>query len=255
MWLVASERLKQPQPPALRKQLLEYLIEAQLCESRGFESNQAAYGGWDLMGAADAQGITTGSNISVLAHVVEAIAASDHPRAVKSLKRAADWLYRCQDACRDGGFAFTAEPMSLNNKAEFRDAKQNQPRSYGSATADGLRALLACGLDPGDDRVQQAAQWLAKRPGLEVVPGFDDLPLELGWQRGLRYYYLAALSRVLPALPAAEKAKRGSQIAKALLDEQKSNGNWQSDAPRMREDDPLIATCLALSALGHLART
>jgi hypothetical protein len=255
MWLVASEQLKQPQPPALRKQLVEYLIAAQLCESRGFDSQQAVYGGWDFLGAADAQGITTGSSISVLAYAVEAIAASNHPSAAKALKRAADWLFRCQDACRDGGFAFTPEPMSLNNKAEFRDARQSRPRSYGSATVDGLRALLACGIEPSDQRVQQAVQWLAKHSGLEVVPGFDDLPLELGWQRGLRYYYLAGLSRALPTLPAAERTQRASQIAKALVGEQKSDGNWQSDAPRMREDDPLIATCFVLTALGHLLKS
>jgi hypothetical protein len=254
MWLVASERLKQPQAPALRKRLVEYLIAAQLCERRGFKAQQTPFGGWDFLGAADAQGITTGSNISVLAYAVEALAGSDHPMAAKSLQRAADWLVRCQEACRDGGFAFTTEPMSLNNKAEFRDAKQTQPRAYGSATTDGLRALLACGVELSDARVQKAAQWLAKHPGVEVVPGFDDLPLELGWQRGLRYYYLAGLSRALPTLPAAERTKRASQIAKALLGEQKADGNWQSDAPRMREDDPLIATCFALTALGHLAR-
>jgi hypothetical protein len=49
--------------------------------------------------------------------------------------------------------------------------------------------------------------------------------------------------------------QRASQIAKALVGEQKSDGNWQSDAPRMREDDPLIATCFVLTALGHLLKS
>ena len=165
---------------ATRKQLVEYLIAAQLCESRGFEPTHAAYGGWDFLGAADAQGITTGSNVSVLSYAVEALAKNDHPHAAAALTRAKGWLSRCQDSTGDGGFAFTTEPMSLNNKAEFRDAKQSRPRSYGSATADGLRALLSCGVEHTDRRVTQATEWLAKRPGTDLVPGFDDLPLELG---------------------------------------------------------------------------
>lgn len=253
MWLLAAQRFKQPIPAATRKLLVEYLIAAQLCESRGFEPTHAAYGGWDFLGAADAQGITTGTNVSVLLYAVEALEKTDHPQAAAALTRAKGWLSRCQDSTGDGGFAFTTEPMSLNNKAEFQDAKQSRPRSYGSATADGLRALVHCGVQPTDRRVIESAAWLAKHPGTALVPGFDGLPLELGWQRGLRYYYLASLARAVHWLPPVEANKRRTQIVQALLVEQKPAGNWQSDAPRMREDDPLIATCFALIALRYSA--
>lgn len=249
LWLIGAKGLPTPPPAERVQKLVDYLIAAQLTESRGFERSHAAYGGWDFLGSEDAQGITTGANISVITFAVEALRLSEHPRKQIALDRARDWLFRCQDATGDGGFAFTTEPMSLNNKAEFRDARQLRPRSYGTATADGLRALIHCGVEPTDPRVTQAVTWLAKRISIDVVPGFDDLPLELGWQRGLRFYYLAALSQVLSLLPATASAKRRDAISASLAAEQKKDGSWQNETPRMREDDPLIATCFALLAL------
>src|SRR5205085_1075888 len=141
-----------------RQQIVEYLLAAQVSDARGFKNDSASYGGWDFLGAADAQGVTTGTNISVTCHVLEAFAgehlamASTGRQAPGKLEVAMAhgkaYVQRCQQP--DGGFAFTCEPASLNNKAAYRDEKLQQPRSYGTATCDGVRALVACGAQASD---------------------------------------------------------------------------------------------------------
>lgn len=229
----------------------DYLLGAQVLEARGFEPDHPSYGGWDFLGAGDAMGITTGTNVSVVVHVLEALAPDKSPAADKARTAALGWLTRCQQA--DGGFAFTPEPMSLNNKAEFNDDARNKPRSYATATADGARAWLAMGKKASDDGVQKALDWLVKRPALEVVPGFEDLPAETDWRRGLRYYYYQSLARILPHMPAAERQSRERDLLRILLKDQLADGRWQNESDRMRENDPLIATCFAISALCSLA--
>src|SRR5438067_11585780 len=56
-----------------RRTIINYLLAAQVAEPRGFQHNSPSYGGWDFLGADDAHGITTGTNISVTAYVAEAL--------------------------------------------------------------------------------------------------------------------------------------------------------------------------------------
>jgi hypothetical protein len=139
-----------------------------------------------------------------------------------------------------------------HNKAEFMDEARTQPRAYGTATCDAIRGLLACGVAADADAIKQGIAWLTKRPALEVVPGFEDLPAETEWRRGLRLYYYCSLARVLPHLTAAERISRTSDIVRILLRDQHAGGYWQNESDRMRENDPLIATCFAVSALVQL---
>ncbi len=244
-----------------RGKVTEYLLGAQVAESRGFAAGSPSYGGWDFLGKGDAQGITTGTNISVTCFVLEALAgelASEQASGGRkpteplaaAIARGKAYALRCQQP--DGGFAFTCEPASLNNKAAFLDPKLTQPRPYGTATCDGIRALVACGLKPADEPVAKALAWLVRRPGLEVVPGFETLPPETGWQRGLRYYYYASLARVLPFLPSPDREPRRTALIKHVASLQHKDGYWQNESDRMRENDPLIATSLAIATLGQL---
>jgi prenyltransferase/squalene oxidase-like repeat protein len=248
MWLVSRQRLGKPAPAAQTAVVRDYLLSAQVVEDRGFAPDHPQYGGWDFLGQEDAQGITTGTNISVTAQVLSAIAADQaaDKRAATAVQRAKVWVLRCQQP--DGGFCFTTEPMSLNNKAGFLDEQRLQPRSYGTATCDGILALLATGMDGASEPVRKAVAWLTERKSLELVPGFEDLPPELGWQRGLRFYYYASLARVLPLIVDPERTARREALAKLLVAAGKTDGSFVNDSDRMRENDPLIATSLAISA-------
>lgn len=249
MWLVSRQRLGKPAPPAQTAIVRDYLLSAQVAEERGFAADHPQYGGWDFLGQEDAQGITTGTNISVTAQVLAALAGDQaaDKRVATAVQRAKAWVLRCQQP--DGGFCFTTEPMSLNNKAGFLDEQRLRPRSYGTATCDGILALVAIGMDPAAEPIHKAVAWLRERKSLELVPGFEDLPPELGWQRGLRFYYYAALAQVLPLLPDPERTTRREALLKLLIAAQRADGGFVSDSDRMRENDPLIATSLAIIAL------
>ncbi|MDX1947733.1 MAG: prenyltransferase/squalene oxidase repeat-containing protein [Pirellulaceae bacterium] len=250
LWLLARGRVAEPDADGQR--VRDYLLAAQVAEPRGFLPDSPSYGGWDFLGKEDAQGITTGTNVSVTRHVVEALQTNQPPDAppplaTSALKRARAYLERCQNP--DGGLAFTCEPMSQNNKAAYADDKLAEPRSYGTATCDGILGLVACGMPADDERIVKAVAWLAKRPGLALVPGFEGLPPEAGWQRGLRYYYYAGLARVLPRFPQPDIAPRREALVKQLVSLQQASGAWVNESDRMRENDPLIATSLAIIAL------
>jgi hypothetical protein len=234
------------------KRLVRYLVDAQAAKGRGFTNESPDYGGWDLLGVEDATGITTGTNISVTAQVLDVLPVAKTEEAKAACELARAWVHRAQDVTSDGGFAFTPEAQSLNNKAQWRDRERRQVRSYGTATADGLRALVA--LASPQERIEKAVQWLVDRPAVEVVPGFEDLQAELGWRDGLRYYYAQSLSQVLRAFPLAIAQQRAEKLARWLVREQSEKGYWRNESARMREDDPLLATSFALTALGQLLR-
>lgn len=234
-----------------REKLVTYLLEAQVHSRRGFTKDSPDFGGWDLLGPDDAQGVSTGSNVSVTCCVLEALGSEKSDEAKTAITAALDWLQRAQDSTGDGGFAFTPERSSLNNKALWHDVEREQPRSYGTATCDGLRALVASG-GPADS-IEQAQDWISKQKVVELVPGFEPLPAELGWKDGLRYYYAQTLARVArhkldPQIPGEQVVK----LATWLVASQKPARKWQNESARMREDDPLIATCFAVDALASL---
>ena len=252
LWLTSRQRLARKTPVQERQRLIRYLVQAQVADERGFKTDSPSYGGWDFLSKADAQAITTGTNISVTRHVLEAlgqepgIAGQDNGLA-QAMERGQAYVLRCQRP--DGGFVFTCEPASLNNKAAYADEDLKEPRSYATATCDGILALLACGVAADDERIVKAVSWLVKRPPLELVPGFEGLPREAGWDRGLRYYYYAGLARVLSHFPASEIGPRRDALVKYVMGLQTKEGSWQNESDRMRENDPLIVTPLAIIAL------
>lgn len=256
LWLRGRRRLKLPGEEPMRGELVKYLLGAQCAEERGFDKENPSFGGWDFLGQGDAHGVTTGTNVSVVCLVAEGLAGEQEAggkqaKAIEAaLGRSAAWTSRCQQ--KDGGFCFTPEPMSLNNKADFRDEARHEPRAYGTATCDGIRALLAAGVKSDDKRIVRAVAWLAERPSLELVPGFEGLPPELGWQRGLRFYYYSTLAQVLPLLPATDVAARRKALLEMLLKLQRGDGSFLNESDRMRENDPLIATGLGVVALGEV---
>ena len=252
LWLVARRGWKLARDKR-DDQARKYLLDAQLAEPRGFPPEHPAYGGWDFLGPDDSVGVTTGSNTSVMTYVLEALAGEEDPRLPEAKKRALVWLDRCRKLTKDGAFTFTAEPASHAHKAGVTDDDPHQAFSYGSATADALRALTLCDVPADHDAVKAAVAWLGKHPAVELAPGFEHLPAEIGWPEGLKFYFARALARVLPLLPEPTAVARKAAIVKFLLKERKADGFWRNDSARMREDDPLIATCLALEALTLLS--
>jgi len=248
--LSAAQRWKLGRPAQLA-QLERYLIGAQLAESRGFAPASEHYGGWDLLGATGLRGATTGTNISVSRFALQALTNAN--TAAQARDRGRSWAQRCQKLSLDGGFAFTPEPYSASNKAGLENDKAARPLSYGTATCDGLLCLLTSGAAMDSPEVKQAIAWLDANFQTTSPGGFSgDAPIgrDATWEFALRFYHYAALASVVRYLPHAEQRRRA--LVAEICGQQRGDGRWENTAARMREDDPLIATPLALIALNQL---
>lgn len=65
----------------------------------------------------------------------------------------------------------------------------------------------------------------------------------------MKGYYRAASSRVFEALGGPEGWE--GELVKAVLDEQREDGSWANPSNLQKEDDPLVATPLALRAVAR----
>lgn len=252
MTLMAIDRLKLKVPDDERQTLTRWVIDAQLTERHDVSLDSDQYGGWDLEAVSGAKGeILTGSNISITSFCLEALSKSMNRDAPAAVRRARPWVTGCQN--KDGGFVFHPRRTHPGNKALWGDDAQQEAFSYGSPTCDGLRCLMYCGFKRDDPAVQAAAGWLEKHPSVKYVPGFEKKAKELGWREGLRFYYYFTQAKAVKFLPVAQAKRRRAELLKVVAEQQHRDGSWKNEQPRMFEDDLLIATSLAVVALGELA--
>ena len=231
-----------------RRKLVEYLVRAQLDEPEGFAPGHCDYGGWDLTGWMTGKRPTTGTNVSVSTFVIAALCPHREAAEVRAtLSKAGNWLEGCRNS--DGGFHFHPQIDHDGNKAGWTSEQRTVALSYGTCSADGLRALIALEVPVGDPRVAGAIAWLEREIETSTVPGFRNDADGETWKTGLRYYYLAALARVLHLLAPDHIEVRGRAIMELLVESQDRDGSWRNAGARMREDDPLIATSFAIGAL------
>ncbi len=255
MILSATKRMGMEIPADQRRSMVDFLVTTQLTQVNGFQMDCIDFGGWDSLGGSGATGITSGTNLSVSMQAVEAIAGEEQPDRAATLERAKRWSFGCQNwPDGDGGFFFQPEKNALSNKALWEDESCVQPRSYGTPTCDGLSLMIATGVGHAEDRVRKAIHWLTKISQVDSVSGFDKTPPELGWKEGLKYYYYRGLSRVNHLLPAEFKLQQRNDLLHQLLKLQSKDGFWENSNTSMREDDPLIATCVSLIAISNLLR-
>ena len=172
-------------------------------------------------------------------------------RAIAADNAALPFLARCQNfAPGDGGFFFAIDDP-VRNKAGV--ASRGRYRSYGSATCDGVLALVACGVASDDPRMRAAFAWLrehaagARHSGEWPADRVDD-------RESLRYYHAQALAAVLAVAAKSPSmqdwaAEQRRALTADLLAEQRPDGAWEGVCPNSFEDDPLVATAFAIRAL------
>jgi hypothetical protein len=83
-----------------------------------------------------------------------------------------------------------------------------------------------------------ARRWLEKNAA-DGIPGLTAEEHQR-WNRGLRFYW-AAVSAECGVIP--------RRLRQSLIEEQRAGGSWLNADSLVKEDDPLIATALALRAL------
>jgi hypothetical protein len=119
--------------------------------------------------------------------------------------------------------------------------------SYGSTTADGLRALLACGPPRDGARVTAACHWLTDNFSAAAHPGPFG-PGRSALQASVYFYWCWSAAYALAAAGAGD-VPWAEPLAEELVRRQRRGGSWINDAVEVREDDPIVATALAAGAL------
>lgn len=244
----------------------------QLAGRLGWREADAEYGGWGYAtveprkpGPEDLRLPLMEPNLSATVFAVEALRAAGVEPRDPALVAARVFVERCQNFADgagadaefdDGGFFFVLDDAERTKAGPAGRDRHGRERfaSYGSATADGLRALLACGLPAGHPRVAAARDWLERNFTADVHAG--RFPEERHVFRDSCYFYyawsVAATFQTVgvETVPAAAGPVDWRQrLAEALLARQAADGRWANPHRAVREDDPLVATAFAVATL------
>ena len=218
-----------PDDRKLIRRMRGYLLSEQYREATGFERIHPAYGGWGF-GGRHPKGRTGHMDLSHVRAVLQALGPTD---------RAQVFLRRMQN--EDGGFFFTPIALPAN--------KGRGKGSYATATCDGVLSLLAAGVRLDDRRVRAARDWLFSNAGLDRPAGIPE-GRQPDWGPEVHHYHLAMRAEAHDRLGWPRGMKRA--MLRMLTRSQRGDGSFSSDHFLMKEDEPLIATPLALIALQRL---
>jgi len=251
----------------------ELLMAHQLTEGNLWTANDVRFGGWSYSHeptSKPAEGTSLSPldepNLSATVFALEGLNACPSIDRANNLRRlsALRFVERCQNwqensapadvKFNDGGFHFLLADEVRNKPgvAGIDSAGQTRFRSYGSTTADGLRALLLCGMKPDHPRVVAARNWLIQHFQNGAHPG--SYPADRAYlQPSLDFYYAASVARAFRQVQiddsSLSQGRWATRLADRLLTLQRKDGSWSNPAVDVREDDPLIATSFALRAL------
>jgi hypothetical protein len=229
-----------------------FLLNFQADEHLGWSPKDPSYGGWSY--AMEPPRKPKGevptlsqANLPSTLFALGGLSLSKGGLSKETSRKALVFLEKCQNFPKgDGGFCASPSDESMN--------KAGGHVSYGSATSDGLRGLLRCGLPAEHPRVVAARAWTEKHLSSKVHPG--DFPEGRYFDRDSLYFYycwstahaLAALQRSGAKLSDKERAWQ-KEVHAVLISKQNQDGSWTNAAAATREDDPLVATPMVMAVL------
>jgi hypothetical protein len=253
---------------------LRDLRRRQLTEALGWDPADPAYGGWGYAiepptrrDADPCNARAIDADLSSTLFAVGALRIAGVDPSDPSIRGALAFLTRCQNlpedghesdpAFDDGGFFFSPTDPVRNKAGLAGKDRSGRARyhSYGSTTADGLRALLRCGLSPGHPRVVAARDWLERHFSASTNPGVFE-PIREDECDATYYYYAWSVAHAFRALDLRKLRAGGHEVdwadalSEELLRRQRGDGTWANRFTAAKEDDPLIATPFAAAALG-----
>lgn len=250
---------------------LKYLLERQLTEKIGWKPEDKQYGGWGYCRTIPSKPEPNKfapplieSNLSATVFALEALRAAGHADP-EVYRRAEIFVLRCQND--DGGFHFIYDDP-VRNKAGGPSVTPGRYYSYGSTTADGVRALSIteagkARLPSGTSKAASVAfcsatpgltglYWLIEHFRPDAHPG-DYIPTHERNRNAVYFYYAASAAKTLRA--ANEKGTGDkpwpAALSAELIRRQHDDGSWANPIELVRENDPIVATCNAMIALAE----
>jgi hypothetical protein len=266
---IALSRVNVPRGREAISAFVTDLRRRQLAEPLGWTPGDPAFGAWGYAvepsrkrdQAHNVDGDLSSTLFAIGALRVVGGATAEDPAIRKALR----FVESCQNfdhgdpMLDDGGFFLTPTDPARNKAGPFSkpDRLGNvRFHSYGSATADGLRALLRCGLPTDHTRVVAALRWLERNFSASSVPGtFEDS--REGDRDATYFYYCWSLAHAFRSMGIrtfesnGRKVDWAAEMASELLRRRSPEGTWSNSFSASKEDDPLVATPFALGALAN----
>jgi squalene-hopene/tetraprenyl-beta-curcumene cyclase len=252
---------------------LAYLRGRQLNESLDWQPADPEYGGWGYSldvprkpPPGRPKEPFHESNLAATVFALAALRSAKVPAGDPAYARALTFVERCQNFSPDpaaadpkfddGGFFFIPGDAAQNKAGPAGADRFGRPRfrSYGTMTADGLRALLRCGLPENHPRVVAARNWLTRHFSAAHNPGEFSADRAV-LQDATWYYWTWAASHAFLAVHLERFRSRDGAVAwpgafaGELLPRQRGDGSWVNRFTDAKEDDPLVATSWAAAAL------
>jgi hypothetical protein len=259
-------RAGHPSDRALIERMRARLVRDQFSRANGFTEESLAFGGWGF-GGPQAPGRTGHMDLSHTRKVLEALraAGTDDPAVFARALVFLRLMQRHPTETRpqpvplvsgdrlprglrfDGGFFFSPIVLDANKGGVFIDERGAFHGSYATATCDGALALLAAGLARDDARVVAARHWLVEHEALDHPEGIPAGGPQ-DWDHAIDFYHLAVRTEAYRALGLSSRL--ADAMPRVLAPRQDPDGHFANERNHlMKEDDPLLATALALTAL------
>ncbi|MCE9564163.1 MAG: terpene cyclase/mutase family protein [Planctomycetes bacterium] len=249
---------------------VKYLKERQLTEKLGWKPEDKQYGGWGycrvIPKKPEPNVIAPSlieSNLSATVFALDALKTAGELDA-DTAKAAVKFVRSCHNYAAwvtiiikgiDGGFHFIYDDPTRNKAGMPRTDDGSQSwlfHSYGSATADGVRALALCNQSVGDDQMRPiaASAWLRDHFSADTHPGIYAKAHEPN-REAVYYYYAASVAKAFREQKTTLPDGRdwADELSRELIRRQKPDGSWINPVELVRENDPIVATCSAISAL------
>ncbi len=259
---------------AARDAWLKYLKDRQLTTKLGWQEDEKQYGGWGYCRAIPEKPKPNEfapnlieSNLSATVFALEALKAANSldPGTAKAaalfVRSCQNWFppLHCYEVpwaqFLDGGFHFIYDDPVRNKAGVVAKGNPDWPtlfHSYGSVTADGLRALDLCGMSRDKLRKDAAITWLSTNFSANTHPGNYINPHEPN-REAVYYYYAASVSKAMRDydIKPKNRADWATTLASELARRQMKDGSWANRVELVRENEPLVATSNAVSALAR----
>jgi hypothetical protein len=242
---------------ALIDSMSQFLLKQQFTQQRGIASDHLAYGSWGFGETRLSDGQVGQVDLSHTRKSVQALSSIGELKG-EQVDALRVFLHRLQNqpsqdnphpVQQDGGFFFSNH-VPASNKTPWVAATDEHPGyapSYATATCEGILSWLACGEQKDSLAFQAATDWLAAHPRLDRAEGIDPTHPNQ-WHEVLVFYHLWVRAEVYHRLDWPGNWRQ--EMMTLLRQWQQEDGSFTNPAgARNKEDDPLLASAMAVDVL------